>query len=290
MHRVPECAAERSDIHPKISAKRLLLTASVLALLLVAIGVLAGGKSGAEKTAIRLSQPIGFGWLLFSAFCFQLTFVSGVRKAAAGWLVWFAVMFVTTSPFANWCVMRLESSVEAYRPERDGQLGAVVVLGGGTRQGPWRAELAGAGDRVMYAAELYLQNHTQRLIATGDATPGLSRDTSSPRDHTIELWTQLKIPEDAIDGLHGQNTFQELQSLKNVFDQIEGRVGILTSAMHLPRAMRLAKAQGLDVVGLSADHVASAQPFTYLDFIPSAGPLNQLAACQHEFMAWLVGR
>ena len=195
------------------------------------------------------------------------------------------------TPFAAWCIRRLESSVEAYRPERDGQLVAVVVLGGGTHQGPWRAELSSAGDRVMYAAQLYLQNHTLQLITTGDATPGISRDKSSPRQHTIELWTQLKIPEDAIGTLNGQNTMQELQSLKNIFDQFRGgRVGILTSAMHLPRAMRLAKALGLDVVPLSADHMDSSEPFTHLDFIPSAGPLNQLAACQHEFMAWIVGR
>jgi uncharacterized SAM-binding protein YcdF (DUF218 family) len=200
-------------------------------------------------------------------------------------------MFLTTSPFAAWCVQRLESSVEAYRPERDGQVAALIVLGGGTHQGPWRAELSTAGDRVAYAAQLYLQNHTQRLITTGDATPGISRDTSSPREHTIELWTQLKIPEEAIGSLQGQNTFQELQSLKQIYDQFHGgRVGILTSAMHLPRAMRLAKAQGLEVVPLAADHIASSQPFTYLDFIPSAGPLNLLAACQHEFMAWLAGR
>jgi uncharacterized SAM-binding protein YcdF (DUF218 family) len=271
--------------------KRILFAAAVLGCALVALGVIAAGKSGAEKTLIRLMQPIGFGWLVFTAFCIQYTWDYGLRKARLGWLVWLVLVILTTTPFAGWCVRRLESSVEPYRPERDGQLAALVVLGGGTHEGPWRAELASAGDRVMYAAQLYFQNHTQRLITTGDATPGVSRDSSAPREHTIQIWTRLKIPEEAIGSLRGMNTFQELQSLKEVFDEFQGgRVGILTSAMHLPRAMRLAKAQGIDVVPLAADHISSSQPLTYLDFIPSAGPLCLLAACQHEFMAWFVGR
>ena len=276
---------------PQITWQRLLLNAAVLAILLVTIGVFAAGKSGAEKTIVRLSQPIGFGWLLFTAYCLQLTLVSCVRMAMAPWLIWFAMMVLTTSPFSEWCVYRLESSVEAYRPDRDGPLAAVVVLGGGTHQGPWRAELSCAGDRIMYATQLYLQNQTRKLITTGDATTGISRDTTSPREHTTELWTQLKIPKVAIHGLQGKNTYQEIQSLKKVIDQYKGdRVGILTSALHLPRAMRLAKAAGLDVVPLAADHLASSQPFSYLDFIPSAAPLNQLAACQNEIMAWFAGR
>lgn len=284
-----------SEIGPRgsgqIAFQRLLLTAVILGSLFVAMGLFAGGKSGAEKTIIRLTQPIGFGWLVLTAFCVQFSWVNGIRKAGIPWLIWFVMMLVTTAPFAEWCVGRIESSVDAYRPERDGPLAAVVVLGGGTHEGPWRAELATAGDRVMYAAQLYLQNHTARLITTGDSSPGISRDQSSPREHTIQIWKQLKIPEEAIGSLQGQNTYQEIQSLKMIFDQFQGgRVGLLTSAMHLPRAMRLAKAQGLDVVPLAADHICTSQPLTYLDFIPSAGPLNLLAACQHEFMAWFVGR
>ena len=291
MHSTCQSVPNQTSSPPRITWQRLLLSAAVLAVLLVTIGVITAGKSGAEKTIVRLSQPIGFGWLFFTAYCLQLSVVSGVRMAIAPWLIWFAMMIFTTSPFAEWCIYRLESSVEAYRPERDGHLAAVVVLGGGAHQGPWRPELSCAGDRIAYAAQLYLQNHTRRLVTTGEATTGISRETTSPRELTTELWTQLKIPEGAIDGLQGQNTYQEIQNLKICIDQYKGgRVGILTSALHLPRAMRLAKAEGLDVVPLAADHLSSSQPFTYLDFIPSAAPLSQLAACQNEIMAWFVGR
>ena len=268
-----------------------LITAAIFALALVLIGFFFAGKSGAEKTTIRLIQPIGFGWICLSAWCIQQTLHNSVRRTLLPWSAWLAIMFFATAPFAGWCLRRIESSVDSYQPQRDGNLAAVVVLGGGTRQGPTRAEAANAGDRVLYAAQLYHQGYTPRLITTGDATPGISRDTSSPREQTIEIWTKLNIPLDAIGSLQGQNTYQEMQSLKEIFDQFNGgRVGVVTSALHLPRAMRLAKACGINVVPLAANHEFSDDPFTFLDFIPSAGPLNQLAACQHEFMAWFVGR
>ena len=285
---------DRTDDHATrsgVTFGRFFISLIAIAFVLAVVAFFSAGKGGVEKLAIRLSQPIGFGWLCFTAWLCAHTLLNGVRRGALLWGLWFVVMAFTTSPFAAWCVNRLEWSVEAYAPEQEGALAAVVVLGGGTRQGPSRAEAAQAGDRVFYAAQLYLQGHTKRLITTGDAMPGVSRDSSSPRDQTIELWTKLNIPADAIGSLHGENTYQELQSLKEVFSQFkEGRVGILTSALHLPRAMRLAKSAGLEVVPLAANHESSDAPFTYLDFIPSAGPLNQLAACQHEFMAWFVGR
>jgi len=275
----------------RIQFSRLILTAAAIVFALVLIGFLFAGKSGAEKTIIRLLQPIGAGWICLTAWCIQHTLLNGLRRSMMPWLVWIAIVLLTTSPFAAWCLHRLESSVESYQPERDGKLAAVVVLGGGTRQGPTRAEMASAGDRVLYAAQLYHQGLTPRLITTGDATPGISRDTSSPREHTLEIWNKLNIPLEAIGSLQGQNTFQEMQSLKKIFDQFNGgRVGVLTSALHLPRAMRLAQSLGLEVVPLAANHESSDDPFAFLDFIPSAGPLNQLAACQHEFMAWFVGR
>lgn len=291
---------------------------AALSVLVVFGGWLSGGKSGAEKTIIRLVQPVGALWLLYTSWCIQFygrpliglprsmrariitpadnakvcgPTKNSLRTSIVPAITWLAFVVFTTSPLCNWCVGRLESSVVSFQPEANPPLDAIVVLGGGTHQGPWRAEVSAAGDRVVYAAQLYLQGHARRLITTGDASPGISKDLTSPREQTIELWTRLDIPVADIGTLNGKNTFQELQSLKDNWSQFEsGRVGILTSAMHLPRAMRLAKSQGLDVLPVAADHLYTDQPLTYLDFIPSAGPPAVLAVCQHEFMAWLVNR
>jgi uncharacterized SAM-binding protein YcdF (DUF218 family) len=266
-------------------------TLLLLALLLMWGGWLTGGKSGSEKLLIRLVQPVGFAWLAYTAWLIQLAIRNSGQNCLKPFALWCIIMLLTTSPFSVWCVKQLESTNRQYDPREHGTLDTLVVLGGGTRQGPLRAELAGDGDRVMYAAQLYFQGHAKHLIATGDATPGVSRDFTSPREQTVEIWQSLKIPAPAISTIEGLNTFEELQNLSAIWPKIgTGRVGLLTSASHLPRAMRLARARGLELIPVPADHDYSDQPFTYLDFIPSAGPLNQLAACQHEWLAWLVHR
>jgi uncharacterized SAM-binding protein YcdF (DUF218 family) len=254
-------------------------------------GWLTGGKSGIEKTLARLVQPLTLFWMFFSVGCLLKTVHYGISETWKPWIVWFVFYLLTTSPLSEFCLRVLESDLKEFDPVAAGTLDNLVVLGGGTHQGPTRSELASDGDRVLFAAELYLQGHTKRLTTTGDASPGVSRDLTSPREQTLEIWQKLKIPSDAIDTIHGINTFEELKYLKENWDKIGGdKVGLLTSASHLPRALRLARARGLELIPVPADHDYTDLSMTYLDFIPSAGPLNQLAACQHEFMAWLVNR
>jgi uncharacterized SAM-binding protein YcdF (DUF218 family) len=113
----------------------------------------------------------------------------------------------------------------------------------------------------------------------------------SPAAQTIEIWTSLGIPRDAIMTLGGQNTAAELAELKRIGPQLAGkRVGLLTSGDHLPRAMRLARAQELELVPVAANVKWSPEPWNLLDFIPQAGNLAQLAALQHEIMASFVRR
>ena len=75
-------------------------------------------------------------------------------------------------------------------------------------------------------------------------------------------------------------------------DKLAGKsVGILTSASHLPRAMRLAKARGLDdLIPLAADYRVTSSPKTFMSYIPSAGALDQFSRSQREIIARLVNR
>jgi uncharacterized SAM-binding protein YcdF (DUF218 family) len=115
---------------------------------------------------------------------------------------------------------------------------------------------------------------------------------TSPSEEAIEIWTALGIPREAMASIRGANTFQEIRSLKQLMPELEDqRVGLLTSAYHLPRAMRLARAQGLhNLIPVAADYQASNAAPRLLDMIPNAASLAQWSRCQHEFMAWLVGR
>lgn len=271
---------------------RVLVTAGIFGAALIALGYMLHGKTGLEKSATKLVMPVGVLWLLLSGVLIQQCLRSGLARSLPTWCLWTLLTVASTAPLPDACLRYLESRETVFRPNEDPDLDVLVVLGGGTSQGPTRAQAGGGGDRVVYAAQLFLSGRTKRLITTGDAIQGFTGTRTSPKEHTLEIWTALGIPRSAIGTLSGLNTSQEMQSLKAIMPELQGqRIGLLTSASHLPRAMRLARAQGLsNLVPVAADYQSNSVSYGYTDFLPSASALDQLARCQHEFMAKLLGR
>ena len=273
---------------------RTLVCACLLLLLLAALGYFFHGKTGVEKSLTRLSMPLGLAWLLLSGWIVQRLGVSGLRGAAPAALAWLAFTLCSLDPVRDLATRYLESRIPPAQLSKDDPLDVVVVLGGGTNRGPNRAQAASSGDRVVYAAQLYHQGLTKGLITTGDSIRSMTgQEIPDPSEQTVEIWTALGIPRRDISTLPGINTYREVASLAEAMQaELAGkRVGVLTSATHLPRALRLARARGLDgLTFIGADYRGLDQPRTFVDWLPSADALAQLARCQHEFLAGLVAR
>ncbi|MFO1063833.1 MAG: YdcF family protein [Pirellulales bacterium] len=281
-------ASSSSTILPKW--RYALLISFGIAVVLACLGFGLYGKLAAEKIVTALVMPVGFCWLVVSGRFIQLL-AARSRAAFMPGLLWFSLMLFGTNPLPSYVTHRIESSVTPYRPDKEGPLDAVIVLGGGTTQGTWRAQVGGAGDRVVMAAELYHLGYTDRLITTGTAASGVSGTMISPTDQTIEIWTSLGVPRDAIMTSPGKTTFEELQGIRERQAEFgDKRIGLLTSALHLPRAMRLAAAAGLEVEPLAAETSFRDQPWQIIDLIPNGGNFSRWSALQHELMARLVGR
>ncbi len=259
------------------------------------------GQTGIEKTLTAIAQPIPFAWLLLSGLVLSKLSLAcrtaqsgGLRQAMLPLLLWFAFTICGTPWLGDWCIDHLESIELAgeFEPESDPPLDLLVVLGGGTRQGPARSEIDDAGDRVLYAAQLYLQGKVKRLLATGSPLSGVSQGATSPGQRTLDIWTGLGIPAAAIEMLPGENTHAEMQYLKQRIAEHSGlRVGLATSAWHLPRAMRLARSQGLtSLIPVAANHMLPVESRDFASYLPRASNFLRLERCQHEFMARLVSR
>lgn len=265
--------------------------AGLMAIAIALLGYLMHGKPLAEKTLTTLMMPVGFFWIVLSGRLLHLL-IWGPRTGVVPMMViWLVLMTLATRPIPRWIIRSIEASIETYQPERDGPLDLVVVLGGGTSQGYWRPQVSGAGDRLVMAAELYHQGLTKELITTGQSTAGVSNLALDPSEQTRIIWTKLNVSPDAIRAIGGRNTFEEIQQLKKIWPDLAGkRVGLLTSALHLPRAVRLAKAQGLEMTPIAADVRTAVDDWGMLNFIPSAGNFAELANAQHEIMAAWVSR
>lgn len=281
-------------LQPRMSIVRAFFLLSVLWIVLVAclaiVGGIMNGKAGIEKTLSELCYPVGYAWLLASASAlFQLLFGNkrmGSVLALAAALIWIS----GTRFVPDWMTGQLENSVEnVFDPATDSPLDVLVVLGGGTRLHDTRAQAGSSGDRVVLAAQLFHSGQAKRLVTTGRVTGGLNHETADLGQQTIEIWTRLGIPRDKIDTLPGMNTYEEVQAVKGLPESVHSqRLGILTSALHLPRAMRLAKAAGFEPIPVAADYRVTSHPRTSL--IPSADNVLRMQAAQHEFMAYFLGR
>lgn len=242
------------------------------------------GRFGIEKVLTGFAMPVGLAWLLLTASVLRNWFGgTGKVNCCLQFFAWFFLTLCSTAPLPDLMMRRLESQVtDEFDPQADQPLDTVVVFGGGTQMGPRRAEAAGAGDRVLYAAELYLQGKAKQLITTGDECC----------EHTREIWQKLGIPHDAITMLPGSNSFQEIESLKQMLkNSPQQRIGILSSAFHLPRVLRLAKSAGLEaLIPLAASHQSGSQEYTPLDFIPTPHHLMRFSDVFKEGLARLVGR
>lgn len=251
------------------------------------------GWQGVEKLLTEFAMPVGFVWLVSTTWM-GLTWIR--RDSRTRWLataVWVALTAISTGPVPNLWMDHLESLYPPYRAGSEPPLDVLVVLGGGTREGPTRSEVGAAGDRVVYAAQLYFQGHCGHLITTGSSAETLGRDSKSPTEQTIELWTGLGIKRSAISTLPGRNTSEELKSLKANIALYQGkRIGVLSSASHLPRVMRLAQAEGLfDLIPVPANYNGSSwNGMSIHDFVPSARHLEKFSICQREWLGGLVGR
>ena len=142
--------------------------------------------------------------------------------------------------------MALQRSLERRHPPLDGpvEADAIVVLGGGTREGaPPRpsAEVGEAGDRVIYAARLYEAGAAPRVIVTGGEAPYANPGEGSGDEVMGGFVRWLGVDDDAlIVETESRNTYENAARTREILrDRGISRILLVTSATHMPRAYRI---------------------------------------------------
>jgi uncharacterized SAM-binding protein YcdF (DUF218 family) len=142
------------------------------------------------------------------------------------------------------------------------QADAIVVLGGAIKPQhpprPW-VDVTEQGDRVLHGSKLYLEKQAPLIIFSGGRiTWGQGQDRSEADDMaTIAL--ALGVPRSAIViEPNSLNTFQNATNVKTILQERQlQRVLLVTSAMHMPRALAIFKHLGIDTIAAPTDfHVA----------------------------------
>jgi uncharacterized SAM-binding protein YcdF (DUF218 family) len=157
---------------------------------------------------------------------------------------------------------------------------AIVVLGGATRSAlPPRpgVDLSEAGDRVIYAAQLFRQNKAPKILLSGGRIDW--RGTGSPESQDMaNILTSLGIPKDAIlQDPESLNTYENGVNTRKILEKNNiKKVLLVTSAIHMPRSLLIFKHQKIDVIPAPTDFLISYGEMEELTSTPKSAILNLL--------------
>lgn len=179
----------------------------------------------------------------------------------------------------------------------------IVLLGGGTEPAAYprsTVEINSAGDRVLYAAELYRGGKAPRILLSGGDIAWLNDGSTTPAEDMREILLGMGVPESAlIIESESQNTYENAVKAKELLAEQEiTRVLLVTSAMHMPRSVALFEKQGFEVIPLPVDYSVTENDSAedqrenlitkVLNVVPSTSNLALTTSALKEYLGMLI--
>jgi uncharacterized SAM-binding protein YcdF (DUF218 family) len=179
---------------------------------------------------------------------------------------------------------------------------AIVLLGGGTQSADYprrMVELNSAGDRVLYAAQLFHQGKAEHILLSG-GNLDWNKVGSTPAEEMASVLEMLQVPASALWlEADSRNTYENAVNSRAILTQ-QGidHVILVTSALHMPRAVALFEHQGIQAIPAPADFRVTQADWEQLKsagvniqlsyLIPSAENLSQTTGALKEYLGLLV--
>ncbi len=124
-------------------------------------------------------------------------------------------------------------------------------------------------DRLLTAIELYEKGKVEKILVSGDNGQVEYNEVGTMKNYLLNEGVPA---EDIFMDHAGFDTYDSMYRAAAIF-QVENAV-IVTQNYHLPRAIYIARALGIDAVGVSADR----QTYVYIDLYEKREKLAQIKA------------
>ncbi|HEY9612981.1 YdcF family protein [Allocoleopsis sp.] len=211
------------------------------------------------------------------------------------------LLLASNSWVANGLVQSLEW--QQLPPKTVPTADAIVILGGATKSAfPPRpgVDLSEQGDRVLYGAQLYREGKAPLVIASGGRIEWRGGGPSESADMAQILKT-VGVPSSAIlQDPTSLNTHQNAVNVKKIIQE-RGirRILLVTSAMHMPRSLRIFQRQGIDAIPAPTDFLVSQQELEepnssaqaiMLSLIPDTERIDRTTRALKEYIGMAVYR
>jgi len=245
-----------------------------------------------SKLVIAAVSPLGTALVL--GVLAWLSGLFGNRRLALALggaaLVW---LWVWSLPVpSNWLRGHLEAAYPVVPLHAVPSASALVVLGGGISP-PQRPDdppdLGAAADRIWYAARLYHAGKAPLLVLSGGGDPAVS--LTSEAAAMRGLLSALGVPERAmVLEEQSRNTRENARfSVALLRERGIGSMVLVTSALHMRRALGLFAAEGMQVFPAATDHEAR-RPAAWQMWLPDTGALDGSGRAMKEWLGSWSGR
>lgn len=247
-----------------------------------------------DKLLAQLVYPLGLAMLLV-AFGALLVAFSRRRSGLGAILFGLAWLWLWSLPVASDRVRgSLESPFENRPAETAPVVDAIVLLGGGERATPpdWPYPDLGRGaDRIWHAARLYHAGKAGTIIVSGGRM-GWTGDRRSGAEAMREFLLALDVPEAAIVlEPNSRNTRENaVRTAEIARERGIDRILLVTSALHMRRALAAFERVGLECVPAAADFEVMPEPFHWLRWLPDAEALDGSTRAMKEYLGYVVYR
>jgi uncharacterized SAM-binding protein YcdF (DUF218 family) len=260
---------------------------------LIALVYLLSGRSVTEKAATALILPTGLMCWIPLVYGFRVLIRGQFKLASFPLLVGLGAVILTNPLVSRIMMKTLEDRYVPIDLSTAERFDAIVVLGGGTHSNPYKLpQLSAAGDRLSFACRMYHLKLVDKIFVTGD--PLLGTHNEEHLDQSLQakqILLETGVKDSDIEEVDGTTTSEEMISLSKRKEWMKGkRCGLVTSAFHMRRAMKLADKNGLELTPIATDFRAYSGPISVFDFIPAMSALSSFEVAAKEYLGILIGR
>lgn len=173
-------------------------------------------------------------------------------------------------PISDYLMFPLENRFHKPEPLPK-NIDGIIVLGGGEERKlslDWKtAEMGLGGDRFIAAAKLAKIYPNAPVLFAGGS--GLLDSSYSIDEQNIaeQLLTAVGINEQKLTiESRSRNTYENFSFIHPLLPKGNGQYLLVTSAFHMPRAMGIARKQGVNVIAYPVDYRSNSAEFRQYDF------------------------
>ncbi len=249
-----------------------------------------------SKVLPQFVLPVGLTAILL----FLTLFLIKKKPKTAFWLVLISLLVVSTAGNAYFSAFLTRSLEWRYMPPTgEVKADAIVLLGGGTeapdtpRQ---MVEINSAGDRVLYAAQLYKAGAAPLIILSGGNMSYSQERSTTPAQEMQAMLVGLGVPQEALVlQSQSQNTAEDAYFTSAILAEKQIRTVILvTSAAHMERALMMFASPEISIIPAPTDYNVTQRSWENLmrwdwktiltHVMPDGGNIARTNLILHEYL------